>query len=335
MKAYEDGNIDYFKLPPSATSVHQAADVADTFRDTKTGIRHTTKTGTDTIDDHLLNSIKNTFVQFKLEFPSVVISSELKTKIAEGMSKITFVLRNKYHTTQKMQLGFIRCGQHVPHTKPGELTVNYELMMSKCTKACIAEELAVMRDCRQMVIDEFRLNGYVSSAFLDELHIANDPADTVRDDLGLARRDCFLVTHAASKPWYDAYTRRRRALTDPILIALNKRIAAAKKSVEKKLKMERSKAETLRRAEEKKQRHAGMTKAEVAAEKALEAKERKRVKTEKEAKTKKDFDESVDLLEDCEYATIVATGERSNTGGACGSSGRGSSRRGLKQNHKS
>jgi len=306
MKAFADANIDYFKLPPSATSVHQVADVADTFRDTKTGIRHTTKTGTDTVDDHHMNSMKNTFAEFKLKFPTFNISNDHRVKIAEGVCKISFVLRNKYHTMQKMQLGFIRCGQHVPHTKPGELTVNYELMMSKCTKVCIAEELAVMRECKQIVVDEFRLNGHVSSAFPDGLQIANDPADTVRDNLGLARRDCFLVTHAASKSWYDEYTRRRRAVTDPILIALNKRIAAATKRVEKKLKSDRAKAERARLAQEKKDRHAGMTKPAIAKERADEAKERKRIKDEKAAKAMAAFESDCDLLEVDEMATIVA-----------------------------
>lgn len=69
-------------------------------------------------------------------------------------------------------------------------------------------------------------------------------------------------------------TRRRRAVTDPILIALNKRIAAATKRVEKKLKSDRAKAERARLAQEKKDRHAGMTKPAI-------AKERKRTKADK------------------------------------------------------
>jgi hypothetical protein len=199
LNLFDRNNVTYGKNGPSATSKTQAADVADTFRDWKTGLRYHTAQGTDTHNSLLQNHLDGAFSEFRSEFPDVEISAPQKTKIKHAVEKIVFVLRSKYVTPEKIVEGFIRTGQHVRRSVSGKSTVNYDLMMGlTLAKGITKEEMEHMRDKRPDVIEEFRKNGRVETPFLDKLEIVASPDAKNRDDLTLCQQDCQIITHEAT-----------------------------------------------------------------------------------------------------------------------------------------
>jgi len=293
---FEAVNIDYFKIAPSSTNVHQPCDVSTNFRDVKTGLKMVLKKGIDTsVSSTVAAPMAKVFQEFKQAYPNI-LSDALRKKMVGGIEKIHWVLSEKYFTGGKARKGFVECGQHIPGTKPGELSVDYDLMMSKCMRVILEDEFADMKAKKELVVDEFRLHGRVSTQFLDDLGIPSHPSDTVRDDLALCRQDCLLVTHASSQAWYAEYQRKRREATDPVLINLRKRIDKAEKRLRKKYNLELAKEARERAKEEKKVRHSTMIKAEIRKEADDIRKQKKLVQTAKDDLKAAEDEESFDLL---------------------------------------
>lgn len=124
----------YAKGPPSATSVHQPADVRANFRSIKTGIKEVDKKNKQFHNSTLEANINEAISAMKKEFTSVALSALKMRKIVEGLQKIVFVMRDGYLTSAEAAQGFVKCGQHILIPAEGDttgITVDYDRIMSK------------------------------------------------------------------------------------------------------------------------------------------------------------------------------------------------------------
>jgi hypothetical protein len=189
--AFDSVRTDYAKGPPSATSVHQPADVSTNFRSMKTGVREVDKKGKEFRSLELDQNIREAVAVLKHNFPSVSLTAPKVRKIVEGLQKIVFVMRSGYWKAGEAVQGFVECGQHVlMPAEDGEekgLTVNYDRMMSKTLAVVSNEERLHMKEMKNHVIREFQEKGSVDGEFLDTLNIVRTEDAVDRDELCLTR----------------------------------------------------------------------------------------------------------------------------------------------------
>jgi len=306
LEGFRNANIDYLKLAPSATNVHQPNNVATTFRDIKTGLKTMTKKAISCEFSPLRQSLTTAFDHFKATFPSVQLSSPMKEKMIVGAMKVVKVMNQKYFTAEKVQQGFINCGFHVLNSAPGAPTVDYELIMSKCSYTVVPEEIEHMRAVRYQVVDEFLRTGYASTQFLDDLEVARDPSAPTRDENILSKQDCVLITHEDTIEKQAALREQKRVATDPVLIAQRKEQENSTKEYEKKLKAQQKKRGTAMTALAKKQRYATMSKAAIAAEKRGEKRLKQVEKRKKLREAKRDRDALIATVGEEQMAAFTA-----------------------------
>jgi hypothetical protein len=190
--AFVNALIDYLKLGPSTTSIHQANDVASTFKDMKKGIVTITKSPTKLISNPTLHmKLSLSFEDLKKDFVMVDISSAYKEKIIQGVLKIIHLMKAGYVTGEKMIRGFIDCGQHVADAVRGEArTVDYDKIMSKCMQDISSEHALELKSHIGDVGKEFLDKGCVSTEFLDKLGVVSDPPDApIRNNLVLCNHN--------------------------------------------------------------------------------------------------------------------------------------------------
>lgn len=128
IKEFADAEIDYMKGAPSGTSQHQPADVSSNFRDVKTGMRTVIKEKVNTYNKTLHDNLQTYFREFGQEYPTITVSQSFKTKAIVGLEKLSYVLKGKYFTADKMIKGFLDCGQHVNTVLEDEPTVSYDTL---------------------------------------------------------------------------------------------------------------------------------------------------------------------------------------------------------------
>ena len=107
----------------------------------------------------------------------------------------------KYFTSDKMANGFVKCGQHVKHTKPGESTVNFPLMMQQWMgeyRELDDELMDLLVQKKPAVVQELIRTGNICNEFLDSLGIPRTEGAVDRDNLTICRQNAFLVTHEDS-----------------------------------------------------------------------------------------------------------------------------------------
>lgn len=189
---------DMGKGGPGSTSRWQALDRGVIFRDYKCGLTYITKSGVDTGNETLARYLSEMWGVYSTQFPSLPpLTAAYKKKVVCACEKITYTMRAKYVTPEKISQSFIACGQHVKSVAPGQSNVSYDRIMGDSLAEGITdEEFAHMRTQRPLVIAKFKEEGRVLNTFLDELGIVASEGATDRDDLTLCRQDCQLITHA-------------------------------------------------------------------------------------------------------------------------------------------
>lgn len=151
------------------------------------------------------------------------------------------------------------------------------------------------------IVEECRRTGFISSAFLDSLHIAKADNAKVRDDATcISNMDAFLVTHEDSIERYKEAQLARERATNPVLKELAKREAKAKKLIadEEKKRIKREKKE--KEAAEDQAFLDGLSPVELKAEKKRRAEAKKQVAAENKAmkahRANQKREEAMDLL---------------------------------------
>ncbi len=145
-------DIDYVKLPPSATSEHQANDVASTFKDLKKGIETITKNPSKKLSyPTIRQSLQKAFGDLKALHPSLEISADYIGKICDAMIKLVCIMKSNYVTAEKMIRGFTDCGQHVEDAEHGKSpTVDYDKVMKRCYQEVTEDQKQCMKDNREI-----------------------------------------------------------------------------------------------------------------------------------------------------------------------------------------
>jgi hypothetical protein len=304
---------------PGLTHHLQECDTADTFRDFKTGLDTVTKRNIDVRDPTLeAELIRVLNAEFKIDFPTVDISPDLKVKILFALQKCVYVMREKYVTPKKIKEGFIRVGTHRIVDKDdnligeGDCTVDYSRywlfwlskgysdhmcmnirMMNQVRPTTTEDDRAMLEEKFELVVAEAIKEARVSDAFLDGLELPNDGTKN-RDDLNISNCDAFCFTHVASKERQDRRTELERQRLDPGTVQLNKRIADAKKVVKRKATANQKARDREEENERKKALSPDERKEEAEAKRALAA-ANKRARIDKDAQ---DLEEAKDLLGD-------------------------------------
>ena len=210
MNAFKDANIDYIKGPPSLTHVHQASDVASTFRDLKSGLTKATKdckcVGNPTLEGKIDECIR----QLLKECPSIKLSSNFEHKIKNALLKIISVMKSGNITPDKIIERFVRTRQHVLEAIPGtDSTINYDKIMSKSLCDVTTEHEEYMKAKVNEIGEEFLLHGGVSNEYLDSMGIVSDFYGAPnRDGFSISRQDCVIITHADTIDSYKEYQRK-------------------------------------------------------------------------------------------------------------------------------
>lgn len=315
--AFEDLGTDYMKHAPSRTDDYQANDKSSNFMNTKAGAKKARRDCVNTSNPILEKNLKEYVRALRLAFPNVKLSSALQKKIFEGVMCLVHVFKEKYFTPAKIVKGFVDSGEHVPDADPtrGEITVNYDYIMSKTDSKRTAQELHFMKECVPLVVAEMRANGRASNAFLDNLGIAKDTSAKNRDNSVIDKQDAVLITHEKTVLRYQEYEARKQLLQDPVHIHLEKRLENAKRLVlanQKKDSKKAKAAETKAAAEQKKiaekERRKGLSKEEIRLETAAK-KHEKALKAAHDAEAlAKSLDEARDLLGPAAVALLLGQG---------------------------
>jgi hypothetical protein len=197
LAGFRSAMTDYLKNGPSSTSIHQACDVSPAFRDFKKGLKTVASRGMSTKNLTLEMHLKQAFTEFSFAFPLIDLSNKLKDKIVCACEKIVYVMQAAYVTPKKIITGFEECGQHIRDTAPGESTVDYDKIISKCIliDKLTDTELNTMRNEKHAVQQQFINNGSVTNSFLDEHKIPKAEANTNRDNFTISRGDTQVITH--------------------------------------------------------------------------------------------------------------------------------------------
>ncbi|KAJ1393952.1 hypothetical protein B484DRAFT_472871, partial [Ochromonadaceae sp. CCMP2298] len=282
--------IDYIKNGPSCSSKTQSADVSPNFRDWKTGLDYATKNPekcrckNPTLRKHM----ELCFKELKEKHPHITLESDYKEKIVHVVEKVTWAMRNKYVTAEKIVTGFVDCGQHVVEADvdKGELTCDFDKMMA-ChlnvgSRLLKPAELDHMKLQAPEVIAEFKKpGGRITDVFLDSLGIAVNPDAPLRDELTLCRQHCCLITgddtverHAAAEAKQSAaYAKlaetaaEKQRMQDPVYAAEKKKVDDAGKLLLKQQKSDQLKMDKEARLQAEAHRVSKLTPTEKKAEK--------------------------------------------------------------------
>lgn len=185
--AFREAKVDYVKGAPSATNIHQAADISSNFRSVKSGLRTVTKNRVEYRNTTLEANLRQALVQLKAAFPNVTIPALKANKFVNGVQRVAYVMKQGYYKAGEATKGFTDCGQHITFTEPGQPTVDYKKIMSKTWGILTDAEMAHMEAMRPQVVAEYQRTGRVTDAFLDNLGIARTTLAVDRTDLVLTR----------------------------------------------------------------------------------------------------------------------------------------------------
>ncbi len=291
LEALKDAGVDVVKGGPSMTSHHQALDVSMSFREVKRGMRTVPKAEYHG-NDSLVANLESYMTAFFAQFPSCRVASGYKTKIFAGIQRLVYVLRGKWFTSTQIIEGFLNCGQHQPHTNPGEgsLTINWDRIMAGTLVEMSDCEKQLLLEKRDVVVAEFLAHGRVTNEFLDAEGIPDTEGAENRDSLTICRQDAQCITHADSSHRIITLRQAMALQANPGYKELQKRSAAAKKRLLTGMKSKIKATSAKARTDLEKARRAGLSKEQKKAEDA-EKKALAKAKVEAKAAQKKEQEE--------------------------------------------
>ena len=294
--------IDFIKLSPSTSGIHQANDRAPTFRSVKDGMDNLARNGVNLSENTVLeDSIKEAYQSLSVKYPHAKETAEFIRKIYRGCLKLVYVFKGKYLKEDHIKQGFTVTGPHreTPSPVPSDpllrgldqSSVDYDRILDQAYCEFPTEERQRMKEAMPSMITELLANGKISNQFMDSLNIMQALNHYDRDELVLNRQYARILTHDNVAGQFDNYLMERFIRTDPVEIAKRKERGAAQKLLDQWNK----KQDKIRRDQEAKvteaERVAGLTPAEKKRDqegKKRVAAEKKRLNAEKKAKKEQD-----------------------------------------------
>jgi hypothetical protein len=289
-EAFKQANIIPCKGPPSLTCYHQSNDVQTTFCDLKKGVVTATKEGKDVTNETLRINLAKAFDDLEQKFGSSnnkLLTSYQRSKIVHACEVISWCMcNNGYVTQEKIKRGYRVTGQHrpVPGSTPDDssfkfstfnvdapdldlATVDFELVMSKCTTPrSSAEYETLVRNVPAMVA-KIRAEGRATDAYMDELGIPKLPEGqhVDRDGKVLCQQHAQVLLEHAVKRFVD-YNLLKHQMTDPVQKQKHKELEDARRLLaqeeKRRMKEEQKRIERENAAEAKRlenERIAAMT----------------------------------------------------------------------------
>lgn len=248
-----DENIVVIKNRPSGTAYDNANDASDNFRDKNTGLKHAVTHNIDTSNAHLEKGLRDAFKQMRAAYPSVTMTSAHEKQAIIGVSRFTWVCKQKYVSAEKGIIGFRRSCQV---RSPGKdllrsilghehSTVDtFRLMKHLCLTKFSEEEFDNIQSHFPEMMHLHRVNGRVTNADMDLLGICKLPEGEHkdRDALCLAQQGPVDLTHHETRQRESVYASRKetaateKARADAVILVrkhTQKQATIASKDAEK------------------------------------------------------------------------------------------------------
>lgn len=207
LRGFADVLTDYVKGEPGTTSKWQSLD--GFFREFKAGLKALIRKKTCPEYPTLRQSVHAVLSRLEQHFATLALhlTPLYKNQVVMACERVIHTMRSGYVSADRFQRCFVSNGQHRAPSFDGDITTNYDTIISSSLAQGITdEELTIMQNSRADVVAEFRRAGKVLNPFLDERNIPKPHDAPNRDNFTLCRQDCLLLTHIDTiRAWHAAH----------------------------------------------------------------------------------------------------------------------------------
>ena len=296
--------IDVGKISASASSIHQSSDAGNIFKASKGRVWNKLKSGTTYFNPGLIKSVKDAIADVERLF-SISVSGNMKTKIGRSICTITEAIQEVV-TPRVVIDGFLKSGQI--SRDPDVEGPDYSTVMCQCYSDFSREQLDL---CLHRSVDVdiaiMQRTGQLTESQMDEGHIPKieEVNKIPRDQRPLMNQRATVITATDTVARWQEYHRRRSERTDPVLIAEQKKLAHAKKLIDKHHATEVKKALKEQEKLDEAARQANLTPEELKADKKRKREESRYKKANQTAAKRQLLMDAQQMILDAEARGIV------------------------------